>query len=73
MQEHLIWQMLQCEHILILIMHFHAGKFYCGVVLNVHISILLTEKKKTMNKQYSQLGVTFITSLEGVLLMVEFH
>ena len=30
-------------------------------------------EEKTMNKQYSQLGVTFITSLEGVLLMVEFH
>ena len=43
--KHLIWQMRQCALILILIMHFHNGNMYCGVVMTVHVSILLTKKK----------------------------
>ena len=31
------------------------------------------ETNKNMKKQHPQLGFTFITSLENVLLMVEFH
>ena len=45
MPKHLIWQMLKCVHILVLIMYFHTGNVYCGAVLNVHISILLTKKQ----------------------------
>ena len=51
MRNNLIWQRLQCAHILIMIMHFHTGNFYCGVVLNVHILIFLTNKQiKTWGK-----------------------
>ena len=72
--KHLIWQRLQCAHILSLIVHFHTGNLYCGVVLNVHVSIFLTKKQiKKMKKKNLQLVFTFITSLDVVLLMVEFH
>ena len=72
--KHLIWKMLQCAHILSLIMHFHTGNMHCVVMLNVHISIFLTNKQiKNMKKQHPQLGFIFITSLDVVLLMVEFH
>ena len=71
---HLIWKMLQCAHILSLIMHFQTGNVYCGVVPTVHISIFLTKKQiKNMKKQHPQLGFTFITSLDVVLPMVELH
>ena len=74
MPKHLIWKMQQCAHILILIMHFHTRTVYCGVVLNVHISIFLTKKKiKSMNKQHHPLDFTFIASLHVVLITVEFH
>ena len=74
MPKHLIWKMLQCAHILSLIMHFHTGNVYCGVALNVHISIFLTKKKiKNANEQHPQYSFTFITSLDVLLLMVEFH
>ena len=54
--------------------HFHTGNMYCGAVLTVLVSIFLTTKKtKNMKKQHPQLGFTFITSLDVVLLMVEFH
>ena len=68
----MIWQMLQCAHILILIMHFHTGDVYCGAVMNVYISIFLTKKQiKNMNEQHPQYDFTFITTLEVVLLLVE--
>ena len=74
MPKHQIWQMLQCAHILSLIMLFHTGNVYFSAVLNVLVSIFLTKKQlKNMIKQHSQLGFTFTTSLEVVLLMVEFH
>ena len=66
--------MLKCAHILSLIMHFHTANVYCGAVPTVLVSILLTKKQlKNMNKQHPQLGFTFITSLDIVMLMVEFH
>ena len=69
-----IWQMLQCAHILILSMHCHTGNVYCGAVLTVLVSIFLTKKQlKNMKKQHPQLGFTFITSLDVVLFMVDFH
>ena len=74
MPKHQILKMLQCAHILSLSIHFHAGNVYCGAVLTVHVSIFLTNKQlKNMKKQHPQLGFTFITSLEVILLMVEFH
>ena len=51
MPNHLIWQMLQCAHILSLIMHFHTGNVYCGVVLNVHTSIFLTKKIRKKHEE----------------------
>ena len=74
MPRHQIWQMLQCAHILSLSMHFHTGNVYCGAVLTVLVSIFLTNKQlKNMKKQHPQLGFIFITSLDVVLPMVEFH
>ena len=74
MLNHMIWKMLQCAHILSLIMNFHNANVYCGVVLNVHISIFMTKKQiKNNKKQHPQLGFTFITLLDVVLLMVEYH
>ena len=73
-QKHLIRKRLQCAHILSMIMHFHTGNVYCGVVLTVHVSIFLTMKRIiSIKKKHPQLGFTFITSLDVVLLMVEFH
>ena len=67
-------EMLQYAHILSLIMHFHTGNVYCGAVLTVLVSISMTKKKlKNMAKQHPQLGFTFTTSLDVVLLMVNFH
>ena len=72
--KHQIWQMLQCAHILSLIMHFHSENVYCGAVPTVLVSIFLTKKQlKNMKEQHPQLGFTFTTSLDVVLLMVEFH
>ena len=74
MPKHQIWQMLQCAHILSLSMHFHTGNVYCGDVLTVLVSIFLTKKQlKIMKKLHPQLGFTFITALNVVLLMVEFQ
>ena len=74
MPKHQIWKMLQCAHILSLIILFHAGNVYCGAVLTVLVSIFLTKKQlKNMKKLHPQLGFTFITSLDVVLLVVEFH
>ena len=74
MPKHQIWQMLQCAHILSLIILFHTGNVYCGDVPTFHVSIFLTKKQlKNMKKQHPQLGFTFTTSLEVVVLMVEFH
>ena len=71
MPKHQIWQMLQCAHILSLSMHFHTGNVYCVAVLTVLVSIFLTNKQlKSMTKLHPQLGFTFITSLDIVLLMV---
>ena len=54
--------------------NFHTGNVYCGSVLTALVSIFLTNKElKNMKKQHPQLGFTFITSLDVVLLMVEFH
>ena len=72
--KHMLRQRLQYAHTLILIMHFHTGNIYCGVVLTVHISILLTKKKiENIKKQHPKLGFTFITLLDVVMIMVEFH
>ena len=74
MPKHQIWQMLKCAHILSLSMHSHTGNVYCGAVLNVLVSIFLTKKQlKNMTKIHPLLGFTFTTSLDVVLLMVEFH
>ena len=45
MPTHLTWKMLQCAHILSLIMLFHTGNVYCGAVLTVLVSIFLTKKQ----------------------------
>ena len=74
MPNHLIWQMQQCALILILIIHFHAGNVYCCAVPTVLVLIFLTKKQiKNMTKIHPLLGFTFITSLDVVILMVEFH
>ena len=74
MPQHLMWQRLQCAHILSLIMHLHNGNLYCGAVPTFRVSIFLTNKQiKNMKKKHPQLCFTFITSLNVVLLMVEFH
>ena len=51
MPNNLILQRLQFAHILSLIMHFKTGHVYCGVVLNVHISIFLTKKQIKKNEE----------------------
>ena len=72
--KHLLWQMQQFAHILSLIMHFHTGNVYYDAVPTVRVLFFLTKKqRKNMNKQHPQLGFTFITSLDVVLIMVEFH
>ena len=74
MPKHLIFKMQQCAHIHILIMHFHTGNVYCGDAPTVLVLIFLTKKQiKNTNKQHPQLGFTFITSLDVVQLMLEFH
>ena len=71
MPKHQIWQMKQCALILILIMNFHTGNMYCGSVPTVLALIFLTKKElKKVRKQHPQLGFTFITSLNVVLLTV---
>ena len=71
---HLIWQMQQCAHILILIMHFHTRNVYFWCCADCPcINLPDQETTKKMKKQHPQLGFTFITALEVVLLMVEFH
>ena len=73
MPTRLVWKMQKCALILILIMLYHTN-VYCGSVLTVHEIIFLTKKQiKSMKKQHPQLGFTFITSLDVVLLMLEFH
>ena len=74
MPNNIIRKMLQCAHILSLIIHFHTGNVYCGDVPNVYVSIFLTNKQITnVQKQHPQLGFIFNTSLDVVLLMVKFH
>ena len=74
MPKNLILQMQQCALIHILIMHFHTGNVYCGSVPTVLVLIFLTKKiLKNMKKQHPQYGFTFITSLDFVQIMVEFH
>ena len=74
MPHHQIWQMLQCAHNLNLIIHFHTGNVFCDAVMNVHVSIFLIKKlQMNMTKLHQQLGFTFITPLDVVLLMVDFH
>ena len=74
MPKRMMWQMQQCALILIRIMHFRTGNVYYGAVPTVHVLILLTKKQiKNMKKQHPQLGITSITSLGVVLLMVELH
>ena len=70
----MIWQRQKCAHIHSLIVHFHTGNVYWGAVPTVHVAIFLTKKNiKNMKKHHPELGFTFITSLDGVLLMVEIH
>ena len=74
MTKHMIWKKLQCSQILSILMHCHTGNVYWGSVPNVRVSIFLTKKQIiSIQKQYPQYGFTFITSLDVVLLMVEFH
>ena len=48
---HLIWQMLQCAHIISLIMHLRTENVYCSAVPTIHLLILLTKKQiKTRRK-----------------------
>ena len=68
---HMIWQRIQCVHILNLIMQFHTENVHYGAVLNVRLSIFLTKKQIIIiHTQKPQLGFTFITSLRVVLIMV---
>ena len=51
---------------------------HCNCVLHCcaecpYINIPDQETNKIMKKQHPQLGFTFITSLDVVLIMVEFH
>ena len=72
MPNYMIWKMLQCAHIFIMIMHCHTVNVYYVAVPTVHVSIFMTKKQiKNMTKKHPQLGFTFITSLNIVLLMVE--
>ena len=74
MPKHQILQMLQCAHILNLSMHCHTVNMYYVDVMTVLVSIFLTKKQlKKMTKLHPQLGFTFTTSLDVVLLMVELH
>ena len=74
MPKHMVWQRLQYVHILSLIMLCHAENMYCDAVLTVHTSIFLIKKQIIIiQEQHLQYGFTFITSLRGVLLMVELH
>ena len=74
MPKHQIWQMLQCAQILSLSMHFHTGNVYCDAVMTIPVSIFLTNKYlKNMTKLHPQLGFTFITSLDVVIFIVDFH
>ena len=71
MPNNLLWQRLQYAHIHSLIMHLQTGNVYCGAVMTVHVSIFLTKENiKNMKKQQPQLGNTFTTSFDFVLLMV---
>ena len=74
MPQHQIWQMLQCAHILNLSINLHTGNVFCDDVMTVHVSIFLIKKlQMNMTKLYQQLGFIFITPLDVVLLMVDFH
>ena len=74
MTKQLIWNNLQCAHIICLIIHFHTWNVYCGPVTTVRVSMFLTNKQIIIiQKQHPQYGLTFITSLDVVLIMVEFH
>ena len=74
MPNRLIRKRKQCAHILSLIMHFHTVNVYYGAVPNLDVSIFLTKKQIiSIHKQHPQYGFKFITSLDVVLLMVEFH
>ena len=47
---------------------------YCDYVMTVHVSIFLIKKlQMNMTKLHQQFGFTFITPLDVVLLMVDFH
>ena len=49
-------------------------KFYCDVMMTIHVSIFLTKKQIiSIQKQHPQFGFAFIASLHVVVLMVEFH
>ena len=51
MPKHQIRQILKCEHILSLIMHFHTGNVFYSYVLNVLVSIFLTKKQPKQNDE----------------------
>ena len=69
--KHLVWQSLQCVHILSLIMHVHTGNVYYDDVLTFHVTIFLTKKQIiSIQTQHPQLGFTFITSFCIVLIML---
>ena len=74
MPNNIIWQMKKCALILIWVMHFHTGNVYYGAVPTVLVLIFLIKKQiKNMTKLHPLLGFTFITSLEIVQLMGNFH
>ena len=60
--KHKACQRQKCVHTHSQTIFYHTGNLYCGVVLNVHMAILITNKQiKNMNKQHPQLCFTFIT------------
>ena len=62
MPKYLIWQRLQCAHILNIIMHFQTVNLYCVDVPTVRVSIFLTKKQIiSIQTQHHQLSLTFIT------------
>ena len=74
MPNHIIWQRQQWVHILSLIMQCHTVNIYCDDVLTVHVSIFLTKKQIiSIQTQHPQYGLTFITLLCIVLILIEFH
>ena len=58
MPQHHIWKMLQCDLILIRIIHFHTGKMYYGDLLTLNVLISLTKKQSAQHRNtHLQCGI----------------